>query len=230
MGLKASSNNQPFIDSNSQANFNCNEENKANTKVVNCQGPSCPANHMLNSDQNNVKDKPFHLDTNREISSIPKFGPQSDFWQYPSEQMFFNAMLRKGWHWTEDNLQSGDMKHIVNIHNRNNENVWKEILKWESLHFSKCCNPKLVSFHGCANNYSPRARFRSWLGYELPFDRHDWIISRKDKRIRYIIDYYGCESIENQELPLIFVDVRPALDSIGAIWDRARVAAWRWAS
>ena len=26
--------------------------------------------------------------------------------------------------------------------------------------------------------------------YELPFDRHDWIVDRCGKDVRYIIDYY----------------------------------------
>lgn len=26
--------------------------------------------------------------------------------------------------------------------------------------------------------------------YELPFDRHDWIVDRNGQDVRYIIDYY----------------------------------------
>ena len=26
--------------------------------------------------------------------------------------------------------------------------------------------------------------------YELPFDRHDWIVDRCGKHVRYVIDYY----------------------------------------
>lgn len=44
--------------------------------------------------------------------------------------------------------------------------------------FSECAAPKLKSFKGDAKNFSPRARFRKLLGYDLPFDRHDWIIDR----------------------------------------------------
>ena len=39
-------------------------------------------------------DQPFSLNTNREMSKIPK--SNGDCWEYPSEQMFWNAMLRKG--------------------------------------------------------------------------------------------------------------------------------------
>ena len=41
--------------------------------------------------------QPFPLSTNRQTSSIPKGGVEGEEkWQYPSEQMFWNAMLRKG--------------------------------------------------------------------------------------------------------------------------------------
>ena len=65
-----------------------------------------------------------------------------------------------------------------------------EVLKWEALHAHECCEPKLKSFGGKATDYSPRARIRQLMGYELPFDRHDWIVDRCGKDVRYIIDYY----------------------------------------
>ena len=53
-----------------------------------------------------------------------------------------------------------------------------QVMLWESLHSDQCSNPKLKSFGGKAKYFSPRARIRGWLGYEMPFDRHDWIIDR----------------------------------------------------
>ena len=72
---------------------------------------------------------------------------------YPSQQMFWNAMLRKGWRWKDDDLSQQvssyslkratsflsinleqDMAHIIRIHNINNEAAWKEVLMWEALH------------------------------------------------------------------------------------------------
>lgn len=41
-------------------------------------------------------DQPFPLSVNREESKIPRAGTEQN-WVYPSEQMFWNAMLRKGW-------------------------------------------------------------------------------------------------------------------------------------
>ena len=44
------------------------------------------------------------------------------------------------------------------------------------------------------------------MGYNLPFDRHDWIVDRCGEEIRYIIDFYsgGSQGIS------FFLDVRPA--------------------
>ena len=39
--------------------------------------------------------QPFDLSVNREESQIPRGGTDQN-WVYPSEQMFWNAMLRKG--------------------------------------------------------------------------------------------------------------------------------------
>lgn len=63
-----------------------------------------------------------------QVSSIPKATPNKDeHWVYPSPQMFWNAMLRKGWRWKEDDLNPKDMDHIIKIHNVNNEAAWQEV-------------------------------------------------------------------------------------------------------
>jgi len=41
-------------------------------------------------------DQPFHLSTYRELSTIPRADRDNECWVYPSPQMFWNAMLRKG--------------------------------------------------------------------------------------------------------------------------------------
>lgn len=136
--------------------------------------------------------------------------------------MFWNAMLRKGWRWKDDDLSPKDMDVIIKIHNINNELAWREVLKWEALHANECMNPKLKSFGGKAKDYSPRARIRSLMGYELPFDRHDWIVDRCGKNVRYIIDYYSSDNSPNK-YQVAVLDVRPALDSFEALWDRTKV-------
>ena len=81
-----------------------------------------------------MPDQPFDLSKKRQVSSIPRGGTEADKWVYPSEQMFFNAMIRKGWSFKDKDLKPEDMKHIITIHNKNNEDAWQEILKWEALH------------------------------------------------------------------------------------------------
>uniref|UniRef100_A0A2K6MK90 Holocytochrome c-type synthase n=1 Tax=Rhinopithecus bieti TaxID=61621 RepID=A0A2K6MK90_RHIBE len=177
-------------------------ENKENLDPSNLQTPS-PDHHLYPTVQRN--------------HPIPR-------------QMFWNAMLKKGWKWKDEDISQKDMYNIIRIHNQNNEQAWKEILKWEALHAAECpCGPSLIRFGGKAKEYSPRARIRSWMGYELPFDRHDWIINRCGTEVRYVIDYYDGGEV-NKDYQFTILDVRPALDSLSAVWDRMKVAWWRWTS
>uniref|UniRef100_UPI00358DE0B1 holocytochrome c-type synthase isoform X1 n=1 Tax=Myxine glutinosa TaxID=7769 RepID=UPI00358DE0B1 len=190
--------------------------------VVDTRNMEIPASQLP------AKDQPFSLNTERVESSIPRAG-SSERWVYPSEQMFWNAMLRKGWRWKDDDLSSSDMANIIKIHNTNNEEAWKEILKWEAVHVRECpCGPTLIRFSGRPKDLSPRARIRSWMGYELPFDRHDWIISRCGREVRYVVDFY--DGPLTPSFSFSTLDVRPALDSPQAFWDRACVAWLRWTS
>lgn len=186
-----------------------------------------PLNMMPAPNQDPAPDQPFPLPKDRQVSTIPKAGTNGEFWVYPSQQMFWNAMLRKGWRWKDEDIQPKDMADIIKIHNANNEQAWQEVLKWEALHAKECMNPRLKSFGGKAQNYSPRARIRSWMGYELPFDRHDWIIDRCGKDVRYVIDYYDGGSVD-PAYKFALLDVRPAMDSVGNVWDRMKVAYMRW--
>lgn len=70
--------------------------------------------------------------------------------------------------------------------------------------------------------------------YGFPFDRHDWFVDRNGQEVRYVIDYYySPEPNANVAGPAvgdlvpshtksIHVDVRPAVDSVGAFVDRLR--------
>ena len=156
------------------------------------------ANNMpkiRNDSGSNASSSESPLSSHRQVSSIP-IGP-SDLpnhqdkgetkWKYPSPQMFYNAMRRKGWQPKED-----DMEVVVAIHNTVNERVWSHILSWEELlHASECSEPKLCKFQGRPKDYSPRARILNWCGYKLPFDRHDWVVDRCGKQVRYVIDFYN---------------------------------------
>lgn len=188
-----------------------------------------PLNNEGPPNQKPAPDQPFILPTERQVSSIPKATPdKEEHWVYPSPQMFWNAMLRKGWRWKEDDLNPKDMDHIIKIHNVNNEMAWQEILKWEALHHSECGNPRLMRFGGKAKDFSPRARIRSLMGYELPFDRHDWIVDRCGREVRYIIDYYDGGEVDPDTSKFAILDVRPAFDNLENVWDRMVVAWWRW--
>jgi len=210
--------------------FECPVQHKSFSYQSECpvsSGDLNPDNMMPPPNQRPAPDQPFLLSTSRITSNIPKVAEKDENWVYPSPQMFWNAMLRKGWRWTDKEIQKGDMGHIIRIHNFNNELAWREVLKWEALHASECTHPKLKRFGGKATEFSPRARIRGWMGYELPFDRHDWIVDRCGKEVRYIIDYYDGGQVE-QSGKFALLDVRPAFDSWEAVWDRMRVAWYRW--
>ncbi len=140
-------------------------------------------------------------------------------WVYPSEQMFFNAMKRKGWGPKEE-----EMPVVVSIHNAVNERAWMEVMKWERLRSDECDCPKLFKFQGRPKDLSPRARVNALMGYKAPFDRHDWIVDRCGTKVRYIIDFYeGQKGRAQRGRQGFYLDTRPALDSFGAAVDRARM-------
>jgi hypothetical protein len=83
---------------------------------------------------------------------------------------------------------------------------------------AECDCPKLLKFRGRPREYSPKvrprfpaclatsyclslllltffarhqARFLNFLGFKLPFDRHDWVVDRCGTDVRYIIDFYN---------------------------------------
>eukprot|EP00958_Prasinococcus_capsulatus_P024457 scaffold3826_cov407-Prasinococcus_capsulatus_cf.AAC.2 len=189
------------------------------------------------------------ISTERVVSNIPKDGIDGS-WTYPSPQMFYNALKRKG---KDDNVEEKDMATVVAIHNNMNENTWREILKWERLHSAECDCPKLSRFFGrvgatgldlnrlsawggalIAHDHSPLARLKMLFGYPAPFDRHDWVLNRCGREVRYVIDYYHDETVSSHDrMPTSLADahsvqsisfvVRPALDSVEALVDRVRM-------
>lgn len=157
-------------------------------------------------------------------------------WIYPSERQFFEALMRKGN--TPNSVGSASelattVASIIPIHNAVNERAWQQILDWEKKAPSsdpgskKCGGPKLYSFRGLgaeSEYLSPRARMNSFMGYQLPFDRHDWVVERCDgERIEYVIDFYQGKSAGGSKGGLaansgpgklsFYLDVRPKLSS-----------------
>ena len=168
------------------------------------------------------------LSTARAASTIPKGGDSrpGETWTYPSAQMFWNALTRKG---KADDVAEADIDAVVAVHNTMNEKTWAEVVAWESrFHCDTCADPKLLRFQGRPDDLSPAARWRMWTGgYPRPFDRHDWVVDRCGvESARYIIDYYYRETSDGGD-PIEF-HVRPAIDSPSALWDRIRANAPFW--
>ena len=180
------------------------------------------------------------LGTTREISTIPRAFPTSQTstpannerdtgadkasgnWIYPSERMFFDAMRRKSFSPAET-----DMATIVPIHNAVNERAWAEIKAWEKGRGADACGgPRLESFSGLATSLTPRARWRTLVGYQAPFDRHDWVVDRCGVKVEYVIDFYkGRETPGgNPGSVSFYLDVRPKLNSFEGV--KMRVARW----
>jgi len=61
------------------------------------------------------------------------------------------------------------------------------------------------------------------MGYDKPFDRHDWIIDRCGVEQRYILDFYGGPDSPDPDAPVsVHLDVRPDLSASGIV-DRLRM-------
>ncbi|CAM9741383.1 unnamed protein product, partial [Ectocarpus fasciculatus] len=89
-----------------------------------------PTNNMpANPNQQPAPGQEKPLSTARVPSTIPKGGEETT-WTYPSPQMFWNALSRKG---KAENTEEEDMDIVVSIHNNMNELTWKKILEWEKL-------------------------------------------------------------------------------------------------
>lgn len=84
-------------------------------------------------------------------------------------------------------------------------------------------NPNLKIFGDKAKHFSPaRVRIQNWMGNELSFDRHDWIVDHCGKEVWYVIDYYKADYSPNK-YQVAILDIRPDLDSFEALWDRLKV-------
>jgi len=121
-------------------------------------------------------------------------------------------------------VQEEDVSAIVAIHNTTNERCWAEILRWEvGLHARELDQPpRLEKFQGKYRELSPKARMKMFFqGVKRPFDRHDWLVHRNGRSVRYVIDFYDGQA--NGAAVSMHLDVRPALDSVGAVWDRFRM-------
>ncbi|KAK9861393.1 hypothetical protein WJX84_001237 [Apatococcus fuscideae] len=162
------------------------------------------------------------ISTERIVSTIPKGGTDGT-WVYPSPQMFYNALMRKG---KGEDVKENDMDSVILAHNSMNELTWRKVQQWEGLHPVTQSEATLLRFCGRPDNLSPLAWVHSWLDGRLPFDRHDWYVDRQGQEVRYVIDFYFDE--DKAGSPDAFkLRVRPALDSVEAGMDRLRMNIYR---
>jgi len=176
-----------------------------------------PPENILQSESSHAATS---LSSDRSTSTIPR--DETSSWLYPSPRMFYNALRRKGFETAPDDVQA-----MLQVHNFLNEQVWQEIRQWEQAaghaEEAKICGElRLKRFMGRPHELSPKARLCGWLfGTPRPFDRHDWIVDRCGKEVRYVIDYYAAGE-SGPLASVFFVDVRPALDSFDAFYTRAK--------
>jgi len=171
-------------------------------------------------------------------------------WVYPSPAQFYSAMARKNHQPSADDMPIVVSIHnAVNERAWQEILAWErgwaglapvaaeaeaasptssngkgaaDRLRWKEP-AEACGGLKLVSFIGKPNQLTWRAWGRSILGYETPFDRHDWIVDRCGTQVRYIIDFYtGRPTVAARTAPsgqpvqnlAFYLDVRPAPDSV----------------
>jgi cytochrome c heme-lyase len=143
-------------------------------------------------------------------------------WLNPSANQLYRALARKN-----KSIEPHDALAVANIHQVVTDNTWLAIMEYESRYSAQCKEPKLLRFYGMDGVYSAKAKLMNWLRFSpLPFDRHDWIVDRCGKQVKYIIDYYSLESVDSStgETEIAyFIDARPAPDMRG-LADRAAVA------
>ena len=72
-----------------------------------------PSNMMPPPNQLPAPGQNIDLSTDREVSTIPRASETEDKWVYPSEQMFYNAMIRKAWKVENDDRTSGVVTAII---------------------------------------------------------------------------------------------------------------------
>ena len=153
-----------------------------------------PLNYMFSTiSQSRAPNQTVDLPIEREISTIPRGDPASGNWEYPSPQQMYNAMLRKGYTDTPQDV----VESMVAVHNFLNEGAWTEIVQWESIFarglktgWEKCKRgsenlvlelerekqadttpedqPRLIRFMGRPQEMTPKATILQTLGWLYP--------------------------------------------------------------
>ena len=80
-----------------------------------------------------------------------------------------------------------------------------------------------LRFEGKPKEPTLKARMKEFVGYKPPFDRHDWVVDRCGAEVRYLIDYYNGRPVAGTSKPVsMYIDARPAGDTLTDVWDRLR--------
>ncbi|PNP37400.1 cytochrome c heme lyase [Trichoderma gamsii] len=215
-----------------------------------------PLNYMFRDlSQKPAANQSMALPVEREESTIPR-GDGEGTWEYPSPQQMYNALLRKGYTDTDitavesmvsvhNFLNEGAWQEIIGWEERFARGLYKgwQICKRGEEHTAEELDrnwdgtnvtPTLIRFQGRPKDLTPKATMLQVLGWiypskfgtDLPFDRHDWFVSRnvngEEKEIRYVIDYYSGEPEPTGE-PVFYLDVRPAATPLGSA---ERIIRW----
>lgn len=138
------------------------------------------------------------------------------YWENPSANALYRALKRKN--------KGIDAEHAMSvsaIHSAVTENSWNEIRRIESQVAPECKDLSLIRFAGMDGKYTIKARALRRLSGVLPFDRHDWYVSRCGKEVRYILDYYSMEDGDGNIEYTIDVRREPTLPGL---WERAKYA------
>ena len=96
-----------------------------NGSVYNVYGVKLDPSNMMptTAQQLPVPGQAAPMQTNRVVSGIAKGGTEGS-WVYPSEQMFYNSLVRKG---KGQDVQIDDVPMMISIHNNMNEKTWRQV-------------------------------------------------------------------------------------------------------
>lgn len=147
-------------------------------------------------------------------------------WVNPSANQLFRALKRKN-----KPIHSGDARNVADVHAVVTDMSWDCVMEYENLH-PECKEPTLARFFGMYGILSWKSKLLKFRTGIEPFDRHDWVVDRCGKEVRYIIDYYSVE-VPNPNDPtgdpeiVYSIDARPALTLAGIV-DRAHLAFSKW--
>jgi cytochrome c heme-lyase len=144
-------------------------------------------------------------------------------WENPSANQLFRALHRK-----QKAIEEEDAPAVANVHAAVTKATWDAVREYEDLH-SECKEVTLARFYGMFGIPTYKSRWTKWRSGVEPFDRHDWIVDRCGKEVRYVIDYYSYdERLPTGHSEVTYsIDARPALTFSG-IYDRLRLARRKW--